>query len=67
MFESHQVLAVGGISRDLGGEVVLVVRAPSAVGEISTGVADTFLVNLEPVAITSVAFDAAARRLGHVD
>jgi hypothetical protein len=49
VLSAHQVLSVGSVLGDLRGNEVAVVIAPCGRGEIAT-VADTFLVDLEPIA-----------------
>ena len=67
MLETNKVFAVGSVRRDLGSKEVLVVGAPSRVGEVSTVVANALLVNLEPVTVASVALDVVTGSTGHVD
>jgi hypothetical protein len=62
---AEQVFAVGGILGDLGGNEVAVVITPGGGGEV-TAIADTLLVDLEPVARSIVFLDTASRGLGHV-
>jgi hypothetical protein len=67
VLKSHKVFSVGSVRRDLGSEEVLVVRAPGRVSEGPSLVANTFLVDLEPVAVASVALDVVPWSTGHVD
>jgi hypothetical protein len=62
---AHEVLAVGRVLGNLGGDEVAVVVAPCGGSEVAA-VADTLFEDLEPVTGTVVGFDAACGRLGHV-
>jgi hypothetical protein len=65
VLNTEEVLAVGGTLGDLdiGGRRVVV--APGVLGEVTAGVADTLLHDLEPVTVTLVRLDIAAS-VGHV-
>lgn len=66
VLETGKVLAAGSILGDRGRNVIPVVIAPGGRGEITT-IANTELVDLEPVAVLSVKGLDAAGGLGHVD
>jgi hypothetical protein len=65
VLNAEEVLAVGGTLGDLdiGGRRVVV--APGVLGEVTAGVADTLLHDLEPVTVTLVGLDIATG-VGHV-
>jgi hypothetical protein len=65
VLNSEEVLAVGGTLGDLDVERGGVVVAPGVLGEVTTGVADTLLHDLEPVAISLVGLDVTTSS-GHV-
>jgi hypothetical protein len=65
VLHADEVLSVGSVLGDLGSDPVTVVVAPGGGGEVTT-VADTLLVDLEPLARSVVGLDAAGG-LGHVD
>jgi hypothetical protein len=65
VLNAEEVLAIGGTLGDLdigGGRVVV---APGVLGEVTAGVADTLLHDLEPVTVTLVGLDIATG-VGHV-
>jgi hypothetical protein len=65
VLNTEEVLAIGGTLGDLdigGGRVVV---APGVLGEVTAGVADTLLHDLEPVTVTLVGLDIATG-VGHV-
>ncbi|KAI6774334.1 hypothetical protein HG531_001183 [Fusarium graminearum] len=65
VLNTEEVLAIGGTLGDLdigGGRVVV---APGVLGEVTAGVADTLLHDLEPITVTLVGLDIATGG-GHV-
>lgn len=65
VLNSEEVLAVRGTLGDLDVERGGVVVAPGVLGEVTTGVADTLLHDLEPVAVSLVGLDVATSG-GHI-
>ena len=66
VLKNHLVLSLGSVRGDTAGNVVPVVVAPGGRGEVTT-IADTLLVDLEPVTANSTVGLDAAGGLGHVD
>lgn len=65
VLRADEVLSIGKIRRNGKLNAVLVPGAPGILGEVGVLVANSFLVNFEPVAITLIGL-CAARSLGHV-
>jgi len=67
VLEADEVLAVRDVPRNVGCQVVLIVRAPSIGGEVGSVAADAFLFDLEPVARAVVGLDVIIGSARHVD
>jgi ABC-type Co2+ transport system permease subunit len=65
VLSADQVFSVGGVLGDLCGNEVAVVVAPGGRGEVAA-IADTLLVDLEPIARSIVGLHASSGSLGHV-
>jgi hypothetical protein len=67
VLSTEEVLAIGSIGGDDSTKSVLVPAAPGLTGEVGAGVADTLVVDLEPVALAVVGLDVVVGSAGHVD
>lgn len=66
MLDTDEVLAVWGIGGDLSDDIVAANGTPGVSGEVTSGVAHSFLENLKPVTRSIIGLDVIARGSRHV-
>jgi len=66
VLNTEKILAVRSILRDSGGDPVAAPGAPGVGGEVTSTVADTLLLDLEPVTRAIVGLDVVTGGAGHV-
>lgn len=67
MLRAEEILSVRSVLGDRGRDPVAVPGAPGVGGEVAAGVADTFLLDLEPVARAIIGLDVVIGGPGQVD
>jgi hypothetical protein len=66
MFKTGQILSVGSVLGHSGGNPVSIPCAPRIGGEITPGVANTFLEDFEPVSRSIIRLDIVSRGSGEI-